>query len=113
LFSPKIIAENPHFLAEPQVLCSVTHCVLQPPMNVRLVKLDLVLLLPEANLASYNATNEAGEKYENGIQHSVHPEKHSQPVPAEGEDFKPMGPGHSPKRLATLRGTSTAQAVGF
>ena len=50
--------------------------------NVRLVEFDLVLLLPEMNPATNDATGKPGEKYDNGIQRFIHPEKHFRPAPA-------------------------------
>ena len=81
------------------------HGILQPSMNVRLVKLDLVLLLSEMNPAGDDATDKTGQKNDNGIQHFIHPEKHSQPTPDMGEGLKPMAAGRSPKRFASLRGS--------
>ncbi|MGA8183181.1 MAG: hypothetical protein WB819_06010 [Terriglobia bacterium] len=54
-------------------------------MNVRLVEFDLVPLLSEVKPASNDATEKSGQKYQDGIQHFVRPQMHSQPAPARGE----------------------------
>ncbi len=85
LSSPKAVVLGLHNLAEPHVLCNKGRGVLQSSMNVRLVEFDLVPLLSEVKPASNDATEKSGQKYQDGIQHFVRPQMHSQPAPARGE----------------------------
>jgi hypothetical protein len=66
-------------------------------MNVRLVKFDLGLLLLEMYSASADATDKSGQKYDNGFQHFIRPQKHFQPAPAGVESLNQSQP-NSPRR---------------
>ena len=85
LSAPKALAPGLDNLLEPHVLCNKGHGILQSSMNVRLVELDLVPLLSEVNPAGNDAAEKSGQKYYDGFQHLVRPQKHSQPAPARGE----------------------------
>jgi hypothetical protein len=97
LSSPKALVLGFDNLVESQVLGNKRHGILQSSMNVRLVEFHLIPLLSEENPAGDDATEKSSQKYRDGFQHLIRPQKYFQPAPAGGEWLN-QGHQNTPRR---------------